>query len=214
MEPTSRIHLSPQAPAAVSEQQRLDTIRNIASEALAELFEAVNQYDNDLDPIDLREHCEAAIRSLRQIVFATAPAAPQRAPTINRAESFLVLTRAIRSNAYNTVLHLLDKGYDPNAQRANGDTPLIIAAREGHRNIVDLLISRGANVNHAANDSWTPLLIAVKEGRIEVVRALLAAPGIELTKPLDSGMTPLQLCVNQDDIRPILLEALGPEASD
>jgi ankyrin repeat protein len=72
---------------------------------------------------------------------------------------------------------LLEAGADPNiAEKANGQTPLLIAVRcdSCDFQIVNILLKCGANVNQAqTQDGLNPLHIACRQGKIKTVKTLI-----------------------------------------
>lgn len=70
---------------------------------------------------------------------------------------------------------LLNKGADPNAGDANGNTPLIIAAEIGFEEAAAAMLGRGAKVDLANRRGETPLTRAVQQRQPRLVELLLRA---------------------------------------
>jgi len=67
---------------------------------------------------------------------------------------------------------LREKGFNPNAQNAIHQTPLILAAKYGQVEVLDLLIQMGANSEVASREK-TALTYAAKNGHSDAVKYLL-----------------------------------------
>ena len=63
-----------------------------------------------------------------------------------------------------TVIKILDKGADVNAQDNEGNTVLHRAVRLKDRDLIELLLDRGAEINKRNNAGETPLMCATKIG--------------------------------------------------
>ncbi len=87
-------------------------------------------------------------------------------------------------------------GIDIDARTEDGATALYIAAEHNFPGIVEELARRGANVNLALDSGETPLGIGAYQGNAGVVRKLLQAPGIEVDKPSEDGLTPLAVAAD------------------
>ena len=65
---------------------------------------------------------------------------------------------------------LLEKGAEPNAENAEGWTPLHRAARSESLDVVRKLLEHGAKVEaHSSEDAYTPLIVAAQVGRVETM---------------------------------------------
>jgi len=114
------------------------------------------------------------------------------------------------------VRELLEKGIDPNARDAHGETPLHIAASEGHVDMVKLLLEHGANPNVRDEVGWTPLHWAASKGHVDVVELLLKH-GANPNAQSKSGETPLHIAASMGrvDVARLLLEhGANPNAQD
>lgn len=69
---------------------------------------------------------------------------------------------------------LLEKGANPKAVNANGDSAIILAAASGKIGIINLLLENKVDVNTANLTGGTPLVFAAKQGHVEAVKLLLA----------------------------------------
>uniref|UniRef100_A0A6N2LBP7 Amino acid transporter transmembrane domain-containing protein n=1 Tax=Salix viminalis TaxID=40686 RepID=A0A6N2LBP7_SALVM len=79
---------------------------------------------------------------------------------------------SISTDRYQTAVHLLENGADPNAATDEGLTPLHYAAKSGLKKLLLLLIMKGAKVDAKAN-SGTPLQWAASHGQKKAVEILL-----------------------------------------
>ncbi|KAJ6306558.1 hypothetical protein OIU78_021801 [Salix suchowensis] len=79
---------------------------------------------------------------------------------------------SISTDRYQTAVHLLEKGANPNAATDEGLTPLHFAAKSGLKKLLLLLIMKGAKVDAKAN-SGTPLQWAASHGQKKAVEILL-----------------------------------------
>jgi ankyrin repeat protein len=68
---------------------------------------------------------------------------------------------------------LLGRGANPNTQRPDGISVLMLAARSGDPEMVNELLRRKAELNAKDNDGATALIYAAREGHVEVGRLLL-----------------------------------------
>ena len=69
---------------------------------------------------------------------------------------------------------LLGKNPNINAQKDDGQTPLMCASSNGHLQIVEVLLSKHPDINIQNNDGWTALIFACHYGYHEVVGLLLS----------------------------------------
>ncbi|KAJ6773776.1 ANKYRIN-1-LIKE ISOFORM X1 [Salix purpurea] len=79
---------------------------------------------------------------------------------------------SISTDRYQTAVHLLENGANPNAATDEGLTPLHFAAKSGLKKLLLLLIMKGAKVDAKAN-SGTPLQWAASHGQKKAVEILL-----------------------------------------
>lgn len=88
-------------------------------------------------------------------------------------ESEEALKYAVMKNNLDTVVFLIDNGWDINKQDYYGNTPLMYAIGWENLNIVKELLNRGANVNLKNNDGIDALHDAVDLGCLELVIELI-----------------------------------------
>ncbi len=69
------------------------------------------------------------------------------------------------------ITHLLDRGADPSARRADGTSAYVFAIRAGRDDVVELLRQRGAGANATPEDLFLGVCVS---GRAEPARRLLA----------------------------------------
>ncbi|KAF9682966.1 hypothetical protein SADUNF_Sadunf05G0163100 [Salix dunnii] len=79
---------------------------------------------------------------------------------------------SISTDRYQTAVHLLENGANPNAATDKGLTPLHFAAKSGLKKLLLLLILKGAKVDAKAN-SGTPLQWAASHGQEKTVKILM-----------------------------------------
>jgi ankyrin repeat protein len=84
------------------------------------------------------------------------------------------LFEAIDNNYRDTVVHLLAKGAQVNAQDRAAMTPLMHAALRGEQQIAQLLLNRGAEVNTMDIFGVTALMQAAWAGHVHLVEMLIA----------------------------------------
>jgi ankyrin repeat protein len=85
---------------------------------------------------------------------------------------------------------LLDRGADPNASSAIGNSALIYAAEKGNMEIMKMLIDKGADMNASGYRKETPLFMTIFANNFQATKYLLeigANPNIKD----DLGVTPL-----------------------
>jgi ankyrin repeat protein len=79
-----------------------------------------------------------------------------------------------RDRDYTWLSFLLGKGARPDAQTAQGVTPLSLAAQLGWLEGAELLLGRGASVDLGNGRGETPLILAVQQRDLPMVRLLLS----------------------------------------
>ena len=85
------------------------------------------------------------------------------------------IASAIATRQQEILLHLLQKGANPNARDSIFGTPLQQAAFTGQHEIVSLLLQHGAEVNSSAGLIGSPLHAAMATRHIRIVKQLRAA---------------------------------------
>jgi hypothetical protein len=86
-----------------------------------------------------------------------------------------MLCSAVLQKDKDTLLEILENGYDVNAPCTYHGSALAAAAYTGQEDLVELLIRQGANVNATGGEYYTPLIAATTQGHDECVRALIKA---------------------------------------
>jgi hypothetical protein len=107
---------------------------------------------------------------------------------------------------------LLASGANPNIQRTDGGTALMIASKGGNPNYVTLLLEKGADVNARSKDGSTALMIAASEGFLDVAKHLVDG-GSDLKATNANGKTAVDLAMisGRSDMVAVLTSNL-PEA--
>ncbi|HLK59030.1 MAG TPA: ankyrin repeat domain-containing protein [Chthonomonadaceae bacterium] len=99
---------------------------------------------------------------------------------------------AAQSSDPKTLRMLLDKGANPNAQNADGKTPLMAAAASGRVDACQALLARGADPHLADYYGGTAVMAAAEKGQTAVL-AILFAKGAETNAKRTDGATALLL---------------------
>jgi ankyrin repeat protein len=90
------------------------------------------------------------------------------------------------------VERLMERGAEVNKP---GWTALHYAAAGGHTAIVDVLLKHGAQVNAESPNGTTPLMMAARYGSALSVKSLIQAPGSDLLKQNQQGLTAFDFAV-------------------
>ncbi|CAN0062930.1 unnamed protein product, partial [Hapterophycus canaliculatus] len=92
------------------------------------------------------------------------------------------------------VRELLESLANPNAQDAEGCTPVFLAAQEGHEEVVVDLLRNGASPDISREDGWAPLHAAARFGHAATALALLQEGRADLDAVTgDHGSTALHV---------------------
>lgn len=108
---------------------------------------------------------------------------------------------------------LIQGGADFNARTLTGKTPLHLATE--HPSLLRCLISYVEDLNPLDAQRATPFYRAIQFSQLESAAALRLA-GADPAIPHESGMTPLQLCLESEDLQSadiILLQGVRPMLS-
>ncbi|OBT47075.1 hypothetical protein VE00_03065 [Pseudogymnoascus sp. WSF 3629] len=100
-----------------------------------------------------------------------------------------LLSYAARNGHEDILMHLLEKGANPNSNDT-GRTSLSYAAENGHDNSLMLLVEKGANLNSNDTEGRTPLSYAAENGREDSLKLLLKNGANANLKDI-AGWTPL-----------------------
>lgn len=100
------------------------------------------------------------------------------------------LVESVIKNDTGNVRMLLDRGADPNAVSAIGNSALMYAAETGNLTIMQLLIKSGAEVNTTGFNGETPLFLAIFNNDFQSAKYLLEQGANPNVKD-DFGVTPL-----------------------
>lgn len=96
----------------------------------------------------------------------------------------------IERDNLNAVQLFLQAGINPNSQREDGTTGLLIATGFGFTDMVKALLNKGADVNMGNAIGLTPLAFAVSGYDLDIVKLLLSS-GANINAKDESGCTPL-----------------------
>lgn len=114
--------------------------------------------------------------------------------------------RAVNVDNAETVLELLQRGFDPNSPSDKGQTALYLAMRDGSPRVATVLLADPRTAMDAANEAGeTALMMAALRGRLDWVQRLLAR-GASLNR---SGWTPLHYAATgpSSDVVALLLDS-------
>lgn len=123
-----------------------------------------------------------------------------------------MLLAGAEADRIDVILHLLNKGVDPDAKSKGGYTALIAASARGSMDALALLLARGADVDLANDEDWTPLMEAVSREQEEAVKHLLRAGADVNLREKRRGATALMLAAKTDS--PSILAMLLGEGVD
>ena len=113
---------------------------------------------------------------------------------------------AIKSNACDLVMQLLQRGASLTTTSLNGDTPISLAVKEKKWPLVNIIIAHQGNIPPQAKAYYvTVLQKAIENKQPETVQLLLAA-GIKVNTMLDAVYTSLAIAENDADIVTLLRE--------
>lgn len=105
---------------------------------------------------------------------------------------------SIEHGEHDSVMLLLEQGYNINEADSGGVSLLIMASKKGNIPLVDYLLNNGADVNHQTNKGITSLMIAAKENNTEVAERLLKG-GADLGPETIHGWSALVLAARYSD---------------
>lgn len=86
-----------------------------------------------------------------------------------------LLLESLHKGAIETAFYALERGANPNARRASGETALHMAAKRGNAGAVNMLLQAGANRAALDGSLQTPGAVA-QIGRFTMAARLLAIP--------------------------------------
>jgi ankyrin repeat protein len=114
---------------------------------------------------------------------------------------------AIRENATEAALGLMNAGAFVDAQNSKAVTPLILASQKGNLMLVEELWKRGASLLHASVTGCTPLIQAAHFGHLSIVEFLLDK-GASMEVGNHNATTPLMRAAQEGhfDIVALLLK--------
>ncbi|KAG5246292.1 ankyrin repeat, PH and SEC7 domain containing protein [Salix suchowensis] len=104
---------------------------------------------------------------------------------------------SISTDRYQTAVHLLENGANPNAATDEGLTPLHFAAKSGLKKLLLLLIMKGAKPNMVFDFVHSPLMASILASSFECVKLLLRAGADPNT--CSRGKTPLVVAASNGE---------------
>ncbi|XP_037772380.1 kinase D-interacting substrate of 220 kDa B-like [Penaeus monodon] len=104
------------------------------------------------------------------------------------------LVQAAARADWDTVVHLIENGTDPNETNNAGTTALTWAAHHGQLDVCKVLLKHGANIDHKNNHGSSALSFAARRGYADLTKMLLDA-GADVNITTNSGDSPLTWAV-------------------
>lgn len=121
---------------------------------------------------------------------ADARRAAQMTTDVQQTES--AFWGAVADDNSKLVILLISKGADPNAERADGETPLQDALLDNSPHMMQTLLSHGANPNMPLKNGRTVLFYAVTLGNVDNIRLLLSY-GADPEQRRNGDLSPIEL---------------------
>ena len=122
----------------------------------------------------------------------------------NSEDGETLLTKAVSTQDFNSIVRLLEKGVDVNAKNVRGDTALslvmMFTPRPRALEIVKLLIAYGADINTKSDSSDRPLAIACSEN-LDKVAELFLELGCDANVQSNDLYTPLHHAARHNNSR-------------
>jgi ankyrin repeat protein len=106
-----------------------------------------------------------------------------------------------------SLINLLEQGYDPNIKSKDNITALMVASVNNKKDCVKILLKKSADPNIQSNNGTTALMFASINGNIDIVKLLLDK-NANINLHTSNGSTALMLAVehNNEDIVKLLLD--------
>ena len=131
---------------------------------------------------------------------AAAPAQPE-VPQISQAEKDSRFWLAAREGNSTEVAEMLQQGANPNTVNDNGATAIHGATQYGSLPLVIYLHKSGVNINATTTQGWTAIHTAARFGKADIAN-YLKQQGLNPNTPTsDFGKTPVQLALDNGDLR-------------
>ncbi len=120
-----------------------------------------------------------AVKAQAKTVAAPAAPTPARDHRQQNELDDALLKETGRGNI-DQVQALLAQGANPQTERGDGTTPLMLTASSDFADVAAALLKRGAFVNTRNNMGDTALMYAAQAGAVDIIHMLLSAPGIKV----------------------------------
>ena len=131
---------------------------------------------------------------------AAAPAQSE-VPQISQAEKDSRFWLAAREGNSTEVAEMLQQGANPNTVNDNGATAIHGATQYGSLPLVIYLHKSGVNINATTTNGWTAIHTAARFGKADIAN-YLKQQGLNPNTPTsDFGKTPVQLALDNGDLR-------------
>ena len=131
---------------------------------------------------------------------AAAPAQSE-VPQISQAEKDSRFWLAAKEGNSTEVAEMLQQGANPNTVNDNGATAIHGATQYGSLPLVIYLHKSGVNINATTTNGWTAIHTAARFGKADIAN-YLKQQGLNPNTPTsDFGKTPVQLALDNGDLR-------------